>query len=399
MNVVKPYSPSNDPSEHFAMVATTLDGLEPVLKNELIAMGAHNVTELDRAVSFSGNMETMMRANLCLRTAIRILIPWQKFEIRSADDLYFAALPLSFEDLFSVDQTFAIHASVQSDFYDHPHYASLKLKDAIADHFRNLFQRRPDVSPQQPDMQFHLFIRGKNVEVQIDTSGDSLHKRGYRQGGGEAPLNEVLAAGMILHSGWNGQGALIDPMCGSGTILSEALLIASDVYPQWSREDFTFMNWKNFPKKLFTEIIRDLESKAHEPLHKLFGYDIDRKQLRKAQDNLEDFPFSDFVHLEGGDFFKLSPPQPEGWLIINPPYGERLPLDEAREFYSAIGSRLKHHWSGYSAWILSGNLPALKVLGLKPSAKHTVYNGGLECRYQGYQLFSGTRKEFRYGPE
>lgn len=396
MSIVKPYSPLNDPTDHFAMVATTLDGLEPALKEELIALGAGSIKELDRAVSFSGDMALMMKANLCLRTAIRVLIPWQTFEIRDADDLYFKALPLAFEDLFGIDQTFAIHASVQSDFYTHPHYASLKLKDAIADHFRAQFDRRPDVSPQNPDMQFHLFIRGTKVEVQIDSSGESLHKRGYRQGGGEAPLNEVLAAGMILLSGWKGQAPLYDAMCGSGTILSEALLIACDVYPQWSREEFTFMNWKNFPKKLFTEIVHELEKKAHEPEFKVYGYDIDRQQLKKAKENLEEFPFSDFVRLEVADFFRLVPQQQDGWLILNPPYGERLPLDEAREFYDAIGTRLKHHWSGFEAFVLSGNLPALKVLGLKPNSKHTLYNGGLECRYQGYKLFKGTQKEFKY---
>ncbi len=380
---------------NFEMVARTNAGLEEELSKELLACGASDIRLATRAVLFKGDMAVMYKANLSSRLALRILVPWVKFRAKTPEDLYSTAIGLPFSEIMTLDDTFAIDATVHSTLFTHSKYASLKLKDSIADHFRKLFDKRPDVELDEPDFRFNLFIQESDVTILLDSSGDSLHKRGYRMGGGLAPLNEVLAAGMLKLAGYTGDQSLLDPMCGSGTILTEALLIATNQIPQFSRSYFGFNAWKEFDETEYKEIRKVLIAESHPPKFPIRGFDIDEYQLAKARENQEELKFGDSIELELGDFFELNAEEEEGLIIMNPPYGERLGLDEAIDFYDKIGTSFKHNWPGWKAWVISSNIQALKRLGLRPFKKHILFNGPLECRYQGYEMFKGALKEQR----
>ncbi len=375
-------------------IIKTLQGLENVLAEEIKALGGSNITILKRAVECEGDKRLLYRANLELRTALRVLMPIAEFQAKTPDDLYKKILRIEWSNYLSIDKTFAIDAVTKSELFTHSKYAALKTKDAIADYFRNLTGQRPDVNIEFPHLRINLHINNDECSVALDSSGDSLHKRGYRANSVEAPLNEVLAAGMILLSGWQGDRTFLDPMCGSGTLLIEAALLAGNIPPQLHRDSFGFMKWKDFDAKLW-EKVRDQAKDNMKPITcAIYGFDKDMKAVRVTGQNVLSANLEGKnIRVEKQSLEKLVPPPPPGLLMTNPPYDERLKEVDIEAFYKMIGDRLKQAFTGYEAWIISSNLEALKHLGLKTSKKLTLFNGALECKFQQYELYEGSREK------
>lgn len=374
------------------LVAKTMAGLEPVLASELEGIGAAEIRIAPRTVHFEGDHDVMYRANFELRTPLRILLPIADFQVRNENDLYRHVFDIDWQQYMGVENTFAIDAVVWSETMRHSHFAALKTKDAIADRFRKETGRRPDVNVHDPDLRVHLHISGQTANLSLDSSGESLHRRGYRTRGGMAPLNETLAAGMIMLSGWNGERPFIDPMCGSGTLLIEAALIAGRIPPQWQRRHFGFMRWRDFQPELWEKVRRRalLTAEVQWPL--IFGSDRDFKAIRTAQDNIAEAHLTGKVKLEKMPFEHLIPPAGPATLIMNPPYDERIPVEDVLPFYKNIGDLLKQRYAGYDVWIISAHLEALKQIGLRPSRKITLFNGPLECKYQLFQMYEGSKR-------
>lgn len=367
--------------------------MEQVLAAEIKALGGLKINLLKRAVECEGDLRLLYRANLELRTALRVLVPIAEFRAKSPEELYKKIYRIEWSDYLSVDKTFAIDAVTKSELFTHSKYAALKTKDAIADYFRDKTGKRPDVNVEYPSLRINLHINKDECSVALDSSGDSLHKRGYRANTVEAPINEVLAAGMILLSGWQGDRTFLDPMCGSGTLLIEAAMIAKNMPPQLNKDSLGFMKWKNFDIKLWEDVIDKARTQVKLLNCSILGFDKDMKAVRVSAQNI----FS--AHLEGQGiqvekqaFEKLVPPAAPGLLMTNPPYDERLKEADIEGFYKMIGDRLKQAFAGYEAWIITSNQEALKYLGLKPSKKLTLYNGALECKFQQYELYEGSRK-------
>lgn len=375
------------------LVARTLQGLEEELADELRALGAEDVEPGRRAVTFRGDLDLIYKVNLASRLSLKILIPWFKFKAKSPEELYAHAIGLPFSEFMGLKDTFAIDATVHSSYFNHSKYAALKFKDAIADHFAKLYGRRPNVDVKTPHYRFNVFIREADITILIDSSGASLHKRGYRIHSGQAPLNEVLAAGMLVKAGYDGSQDLLDPMCGSGTILAEALLIATKQIPQAMRDYFCFKHWPGYDEGRFKTIRRELMLPVQPPEHAIEGSDLNPLQLKAAEFNLEELKYGEHVKISQKDFFEMNGEGREGLIVMNPPYGERLELQEAVGFYDKIGTAFKHSWPGWKAWVISSHTSALKRLGLRPFSKQTLFNGPLECRYNGYEMFKGTMKE------
>lgn len=377
---------------NFKMIAKTMYGFEPVLAKELMALGAMDVKEGTRNVSFVGDTGFMYKANLCLRTAIKILKPYQSFKIFSEDDLYKQIYDLPWENFMDVNDTLAIDATVHSDTFTHSKYISLKTKDAIVDRFRDKFGKRPDVDLDFPTLRFNIHIEKNFCNVSFDSSGQSLHKRGYKTATNIAPINEVLAAGMLLLSGWDGQCDFMDPMCGSGTILIEAAMIACNIPPNLNRKEFAFERWKDWDEDLFEKIEASVLKKMREFHFKIKGYDTSPSAVHKAIDNIENANLSEFIKVERQDFFAS---QKEGerhlHMLFNPPYGERLEIDMPK-FYKEIGDTLKQSYPGTDAWFITSNLEAIKHVGLRPSRKIKLYNGALESKLLKYQIYQGSKK-------
>ncbi|MCW0481738.1 THUMP domain-containing class I SAM-dependent RNA methyltransferase [Gaoshiqia sediminis] len=371
------------------LVATTYAGLEEVLAAELLALNADEVQPARRAVYFSGNEEMIYRANYSLRTALKILVPLRTFKIMKADDLYHQAFKIKWEEYFDADKTFAVQSTVFSDLFNNSMFASLKLKDAIVDRFRRAGSKRPSVDTRNPQVQINLHIANNSCTISLDSSGESLHKRGYRVGNHEAPISEVLAAGMLKLAGWNGEQSLFDPMCGSGTIVIEAAMMAKNVLPGEIGRKYAFQHWKNYQSSLFEKI--KSETDHRKPDFKLYGSDISRGSVDLAFKNAEKARVNDLIKLEVADFRTSEKKTDCGFLVFNPPYGERIETgDEA--FYSMIGERLKHHYPETEAWIISTN-DCLKSIGLKPARKIPLFNGALACSFRKYELYKGSRKE------
>ncbi len=375
------------------IIVKTLHGLEPLLADELRALGAQSVQPLKRAVECIGDKRLLYRANLELRTALRVLQPVAEFQAKTPDDLYRHVRRIDWSDYLGLDKTFAIDATTSSDIFRHSQYAALRTKDAIADYFRDKTGQRPSVNVVYPHLRINLHIHQYTCVLSLDSSGDSLHKRGYRADTVDAPLNEVLAAGMLLFTGWNGSTPLVDPMCGSGTLLIEGAWLATRTPPQWHKSSLGFMKWRNFDADLWEDVRQEAKAAMRELHCDIRGYDKDMKAIRATGQNI----FS--AHLEGQhlqvqrqSFEKLLPPAASGVLIMNPPYDERLKNPEIEAFYKMIGDRLKQIFTGYDAWIISSNSDALKYIGLKPSQKITLFNGALECKYQHYELYAGSKK-------
>lgn len=377
----------------FPMLAKTLMGLEETLVNELEAIGAENIEKGKRAVSFTGDLRILYKANLRLRTALKILLPIQEFNARNENDLYFAIKKINWSKYFSVNETFAIDTTVYSEHFTHSKYVALKAKDAIVDRFRDREDKRPSIDVENPDMRIHIHVRDKAFTVSIDSSGKPLNMRGYRMGNHPAILNEVLAAGLIQLSGWDTKMPLIDPFCGSGTFLIEAAMIAQNVAPNLNRKEFSFKKWKNFDKALWVDVRMESIEEQVENFPKITGIDISDRSIATAKLNLDAAPIEQKnIELIEGDFADFEPATDDGMVITNPPYGERLRDDDIQELYTKIGNRLKNHFLGHHAWVISTK-DALKHLGLHPSPKYMVKNGPLDCKFQHYEIYKGSKKD------
>lgn len=378
----------------FEMVAKTFKGLEPVLATELERLGAKDIVSLNRAVSFKGDLALLYKANLWLRTALRILRPLSTFRCRNEVELYSGIMAIPWDRYFSVDDTLAIDTVVKSDHFPHSLYAGLKAKDAIVDQFRNTYGKRPSVDTQNPTIQIHIHLMDSQCTVLLDSSGESLHRRGYRKHTNIAPLNEVLAAGMLLLAGWDGQTDFVDPMCGSGTLPIEAALIAYNIPPGIFRASFAFEKWKDFDKELFETIYND-DSTQRGFSHTIYGSDLSATSVKIAMENAKMAAMHQKIVFSEKPFEELKAPAEGGLLVTNPPYGERMTKFDMGAFYTVIGNTLKHNWKGWDAWMISSNIEALKSVGLRAAEKCTLFNGALECRFSRYPLFSGTVKEYK----
>ncbi|MCA6363769.1 MAG: class I SAM-dependent RNA methyltransferase [Bacteroidetes bacterium] len=375
------------------MVAKTMPGLETELARELLKIGARNIEEHRRAVSFVGDKGTMYKANYLLRTALRVLMPVEQFEARNEQELYDGIRRIDWEQWMGPDDTLAVDATANSEFFDHTFYLAQKTKDAIVDQFRDKHGRRPSVEKFSPTLRINIHVNDASVTVSLDSSGDSLHKRGYREDTGRAPLNEVLAAGMIALSGWNKRSRLIDPMCGSGTLVIEAALLATNVPAGWFRESFGFQRWRDFEPELWEKITEGAISRINNETVEILGSDVSYNVLRKARENIKLAKVDDIVKTACQNFFDSEPPeQGAGMLILNPPYGERMAQDDVTELYKQIGDTLKKKYAGYQAWMITSNPDGLRAVGLRPSRKIALWNGPLECRFVRYDLYEGTKK-------
>ena len=383
-------------NETFEMVAKTLYGLEDLLVQELTDLGATDLETGRRMVSFKGDKELMYKANFRCRTALRILKPIYHFKASDADEVYQETKKVEWEKFLSLDKTFAIDSVVFSEDFKHSKFVAYRTKDAIADYFMEKHGQRPSVRVNHPDLYINIHISHNDCTLSIDSSGESLHKRGYRVDQTEAPLNEVLAAGMILRSGWRGESNFVDPMCGSGTLLIEAAMIACNIAPGIYRKSFAFEKWMDFDKELFESIYND-ESYDKEFDFKCFGSDINPGAIEIAQNNIKSAGVGKYVNLKVQPFQRCvedDAPKP-GILITNPPYGERLRMNDLLGLYHMIGERLKHVYPGYKAWILTYKEECLDEIGLRASETYTLVNGSLDCTYCGYELFAGKNKEYK----
>ncbi|NAY93146.1 class I SAM-dependent RNA methyltransferase [Muricauda sp. JGD-17] len=377
---------------NFRMLAKTLYGFEPILAKELRNLGAANVTEGVRNVSFDGDLGFLYKANLCIRTALKVFRPIKTFKIFHERDLYQNMYAIDWTAYFDVDKTFAIDTTMSSDVFKNSMYVSQKGKDALVDKFRDKLKQRPNVNSQHPDIRINIHIFKNTCTVSLDSSGESLHQRGYRIATNIAPINEVLAAGLLLMSGWDGRTDFLDPMCGSGTFLIEAAMIACNIPANINRESFAFMHWKDYDSELHEKIVDASLNKTREFHHRIFGYDKAPSAVRKAQENVENASLSEYIHIERKDFFRGEKPV-DGKLhmVFNPPYGERLPI-AADDFYKKIGDTLKQHYPETDAWLITSNLEALKSVGLRTSKKIKTFNGKLESRLVKYEMYKGSKK-------
>ena len=378
----------------FELIAKTFMGLEPVLAKELTQLGANDVQIGRRMVSFTGDKEMMYRANFQLHTAIKILKPIHRFKAHSADDVYEEIKKLDWTEYLGDDKTFAVDSVVFSEEFRHSKFVSYKVKDAIVDQLRERTGKRPNISVANPDLRLHIHVAEDQCTLCLDSSGESLHRRGYRQESVEAPINEVLAAGIILMTGWQGETDFIDPMCGSGTFLIEAALIARNMAPGLFRKEYAFEKWADFDADLFDSIYND-ESQEREFNHHIYGYDIDFKAVNTARLNVKAAGLSDCITVEQQDFKDFQKPENKCILVTNPPYGERISTPDLLGTYRMIGERLKHEFTGNDAWVLSYREECFDQIGLKPSIKIPLYNGSLECEFRKYQMFDGKMKVFR----
>ena len=381
-------------AQQFELIAKTFMGLEPVLAKELAQLGASDVQVGRRMVSFMGDKELMYRANFQLHTAIRILKPIKHFKALSADDVYDGVKDIDWSEYIGLEKTFAVDSVVFSEEFRHSKFVAYKVKDAIVDQFRERTGKRPNISISNPDIRLHIHIAEDQCTLCLDSSGESLHRRGYRQESVEAPLNEVLAAGMILMTGWQGDCDFIDPMCGSGTLLIEAALIAHNMAPGLFRKEYAFEKWPDFDADLFDKIYND-DSQEREFHHHIYGYDIDIKAVNTARLNAKAAGLTSDITIEEQDFKDFVKPREKSIIVCNPPYGERISTPDLLGTYKMIGERLKHQFTGNDAWILSYREECFEQIGLKPSIKIPLFNGSLECEFRKYQMFDGKIKDFR----
>lgn len=385
----------------FLMLAKTFKGLEEVLAQELIELGANDVQLERRAVSFRGDKALLYRANFCLRTAIRILVPVKSDRLKvkgerlkPEDQIYEMAKSVDWSRFMTVDNTFVIDATVYSEFFHNSLFVTYRVKDAIVDYWNEKSGKRPSVHAENPDVRINLHIGNDQVTFSLDSSGESLHKRGYRVATTEAPINEVLAAGMLRMAGWHGQSDFYDPMCGSGTLLIEAALMARNIAPGVFRKEFAFEHWPDFDADLWNDIYND-DSHEREFEHRIYGSDASFYAIQQATRNVKSAGVQKDIELKQVRLEELKELKAEGALVMmNPPYGERLKSNkEMEDLYGAIGTALKHQFTGATAWIISSNAEAMKRIGLKPSRKYRLLNGELDCQFNQYELFQGKRNE------
>ncbi len=379
-------------SNSFKMVAKTLYGFEELLAKELRDLGAQKVVIGNRMVSFFGDTGFMYKANLCCRTALKILKPLQTKKLRNEKQLYDFVQSIDWEDYLDVQDSLAIYATVNSTIFRHSQFVALKAKDAIVDKFRKETGKRPSVDTEHPDVTIQLHIQQDVCTVSLDSSGGSLHHRGYRTSTNIAPINEVLAAGLLLLSGWDGTTDFIDPMCGSGTLAIEAAMIACNIPANLNRKEFAFEKWLDWDMDLFEKIEAAALNKTRDFRHSIIGYDKAPSAVRKAIRNVENANLTDFVSIQEHNFFETTKEtEAPLHMVFNPPYGERLALDE-EVFYKQIGDTLKQGYPATNAWFITSNLEALKYVGLRPSRKIKVFNGKLESRLVKYEMYAGSKK-------
>lgn len=374
------------------MVAKTLFGFEELLAKELQQLGAQDITIGVRNVSFSGDKGFMYKANLALRTAIKILKPIHSFRVKNEQDLYDQIYKMDWDAYLKPTGTLAVDATVNSTIFSHSLYIAQKTKDAVVDKFRDTTGERPSVDLKFPDLKINVHIDRQTCNISLDSSGDSLHKRGYKLATNIAPINEVLAAGLIMLSGWDGQSDFMDPMCGSGTILAEAAMIACQIPPNLMRKEFAFERWQDWDVDLFEKIEDSLLKKTRDFHHKIIGYDKSPSAVAKAKENIKNAQLEDFIEIKHEDFFKTQKSSTgKLHMVFNPPYGERLDI-EMESFYKQIGDTLKQNYPGTDAWFITSNLDALKHVGLRPSRKIQLYNAKLESRLVKYVMYEGSKK-------
>ena len=381
----------------FTMIAKTFKGLEEVLAGEIAAIGGNDIELGRRAVTFRGDKSVLYKANLWLRTASRVLVPIATFRAEDADGVYEEVKKIEWEQYMDLTTTFSIDATVYSETFRHSRYVTYKVKDAIVDQFNDKYGKRPNVRITDPDLYINVHIADRTVTISLDSSGESLHKRGWRVANTEAPINEALAAGMLLLAGWNGQSDLYDPMCGSGTILIEAALIALNIPPGIFRKHFAFEKWKDFNQDLFDTLSQD-DSDEREFAHHIYGSDAGFYAVQAALKNVRAAGLHKYIDIKQIRIEEIKHEQgtPEALVLINPPYGERLAQDkDVLRLYSEIGKALKFQFTGATAWIISSNEEALKCIGLKPSQKLHLMNGELDCLYNQYELFQGQHSEWK----
>ncbi len=378
--------------QNFKMTAKTLFGFEELLANELKQLGALHIQQGLRMVSFEGDNGFMYKANLACRTAIKILKPIHSFKLKNEQELYDGIFKIDWSQYMNEEQTLAIDATVFSDFFTHSKYVSLKSKDAIVDQFRERKGSRPNVDIDSPDLRINIHINQDECTVSLDSSGTSLHQRGYKTATNIAPINEVLAAGLLLLSGWDGQCDFLDPMCGSGTVLIEAAMIACHIPANINRREFAFERWADWDEKLYETIKESLLTKTREFQYSIKGNDIDITAIKKATDNVKNANLEEYIQIEQDDFFDTKKMgEAKLHILFNPPYDERIGI-KTEEFYEDIGNTLKRHYPGTNAWLITANLEALKFVGLKPSRKIKVFNGALEARLVKYEMYEGKKK-------
>ena len=379
----------------FKIIAKTFQGLEEVLAKELINLGANNVEIGRRMVAFTGDKEMLYKANFCTRTAVKVLKPIKEFKAKDADEVYEEAKKIDWEKYMDVKSTFLVDSVIFSENFRHSKFVAYRVKDAIADYWREKSGGdRPNVVISNPDLRVNVHIAEDEVTISLDSSGESLHQRGYKTATVQAPLNEVLAAGLIMLTGWDGECDLIDPFCGSGTILIEAALIAQNVYPGVFRKEYAFEKWKDFDADLFDRIYND-DSQEREFDHKIYGYDINRQVVQIATDNVLNAGVKDIVSVEQRDFYEFEQPLDKAIMITNPPYGDRITTDDIFDLYETIGKNLKRNFVGNDAWIISHHEELFDKIGFRPSTKYALFNGSLECEFRKYQIFDGKLKERR----
>lgn len=377
------------------MMAKTIFGLEQTLADELLRLGAKDVEIHNRAVGFTGDLGFLYKANLCLRTALRVLVPIETITVFNEKSLYEAIQSIDWEKYMNVTDTLSIDTVLNSDLFTHSQYVSQKAKDAIVDQFRTKYAERPSVDLDKPTIKINLHIFKDVCTVSLDSSGDSLHKRGYRDKTNLAPINEVLAAGLVMLSGWDKRTNFIDPMCGSGTILVEAALYANNIPPGYFRENFGFMRWNKFmpfDEALWDVIFDAAINKITNHEQTIIGGELSPNVAKKAKENIKLAKVDDVVSIRNCDMKDFDVPPGRGVVIINPPYGERMVKDNIEELYKMMGDTFKKKFAGYNCWILSSNLDAFKHVGLRPTRKITLYNGQLECKFMKFEIYEGTKK-------
>ncbi len=383
------------PKETFKMVAKTMVNLEEVLADELRQLGALNVTPIMRAVEFEGDMRLLYRANYCCRTALAILKPFAEFDANDDQELYDQVYKIRWEKILDVDCTFMIDSTTSGEVFTHSYYAALKTKDAIVDRFRRNFGKRPSIDTEQPDYKFNLHIRDNHVTLLMNSSGDSLHKRGYRQGVGVAPINEVLAAGLLKLAGWKYDCNFYDPMCGSGTMLIEAAMMANNIPAQYYRNRFGFMRWKEFNLGEWKSVKNEEDRKigAFDFEGEIWGNDIDETVIAQCEKNLEYTKLHKDVMLHIGDFADQEPPEGKTLIVTNPPYGERIKVEDLNAMYEKLGDTFKQKYGkDCDVWLITSDFEAMKHIGLHPSKKIPVQNGSLDCRFLHFELYEGSKK-------
>lgn len=384
-------------TENLQIQIKTFFGLEEILAEEIKKLGGKNVEVKNRAVNCEGDLGFLYKINYSARTALKILIPLMTFKAWDENRFYDKLFAFPWDNFMDVNQTFAIDATVYSERFKHSQFMSLKMKDAIVDYFKFHHRTRPDVDAKNPDIKFHLHIDRELVTISMDSSGDPLFKRGYRKEQGEAPINEVLASGMLQLAGWDGKGNFLDPMCGSGTLLVEAAMIAMDLPAQIFRKRFAFQNWKNYDEELFKKIKEVRINRIKEFNGKIVGYDIDSKMLNAARINIETAEMEDVIEIKNQDFFDSEKDLFPLTMVFNPPYDERIEISDD-EFYKKIGDTFKKSYPNTLAWLISSDLEAVKKIGLRPSRKIKLFNGKLECRFLQYEMYEGTKKVHKLNP-